>query len=95
MANIVITSSTDFIYVDFGVYATNVGFIKGAWRKDKIIHFALTVGNTAVIADTLSGGKFDFSWVASGGNLVVDLVNGIAPISNPDLYDKLVALIST
>jgi len=31
---------------------------------------------------------------ASGSNMVIDTVDGAAPTSNSDLYDKLIALIA-
>lgn len=93
MANIVVTSTTNSIKVDFGVYSSSLGFSKGVWRKEKV-RFNLKHSSTYV--DVLVDGEPDFAVTYDGstGTLQIDSINGVAPTSNSDLYDKLIALIA-
>ena len=94
MANLVITSSTNCIKVDFGVLAS-VGHlpIKGVWTKEHVIRFSLEHGNAYVKIQTVSELEWQVSFNGVNG-LQVDSVDAVAPVSNSDLYDKLVALLN-
>ena len=94
MANVVVTSTTNSIKVDFGDYASSVGMAKGTWNKGNISSFKLASGDTYVSAHTLEEIRWTLVYAASGANLIVDSVDGASPSSNSDLYDKLIALIA-
>ena len=94
MPNVVVTSTANSIKVDFGDYAAAVGFKKGCWSKGSIVNFELASGNEYVTALSLGGPRWNLVYQASGVNLIVDTVAGVAPTSNDDLYTKLIALIA-
>lgn len=93
MANIVITSTTNSIKVVFNTYASVTIPEKEAWHKPTT-HFKLMFGNAYVKATEDNESDYDLSWNGSTGTLQVDSVDGVAPTSNSDLYDKLIALIA-
>lgn len=93
MPNVVITDTTNTIRVDFGDYASATGFKKGSWPKDKIEHFKLDSDDEYVFALTQLDPRWALSFNGSTGTFQVDSVNGVAPTSNSDLYDKLIALL--
>jgi len=94
MANTVITSTTNSVKVVFNDDSTKVGIDKGTWRKEAIADFKLHTDH--VSAETNGGvGR----WIMDDGAnsldaLIVDSVDGVAPTSLSDLYDKLIALIA-
>jgi len=91
MANIVVTSTTNSIKVDFGVLNTFAD--KGVWRKEEV-SFYLKTGASFIIVKVHNDTPFAVSWDGSTGTLQIDSVGGVAPTSNSDLYDKLIALIA-
>lgn len=94
MPNIVVTSTANSIKVDFGDYASSVGFKKGTWNKSEIVAFELAASDAYVTAIPTVGPRWNLVYQSSGQNLIVDTVAGAAPTSNSDLYDKLIALIA-
>jgi len=90
MANIVITSSTNLVKVDWGVYATK--FSKETWHKHSLHVFLNASGNYVEISED-NGTGVSFSYIATTNCFIVDSIDGVAPTSNSDLYDKLVALL--
>ena len=90
MANLTITSTTNSIKVDFGVYSSG-GISKGTWRKDKIQLFRLLTDDTIQVLTNED--KFLLVYSSHEFALIVDSVDGIAPTSVSDLYDKLSALV--
>lgn len=93
MANIVITSTTNSIKVDFGDYAASLGMSKGVWRKEQV-RFNLKPSNLFVEALIYNEPPFAVSFDGSTGTLQVDSIDTVTPTSNSDLYDKLIALIA-
>jgi hypothetical protein len=93
MANIVITSTTNSIKVDFGVLGTGNLPKKGAWEKDKIIKIELLPSDAFVKITNLGENEWQVSYDGNNG-MQIDSVDGVAPTSNSDLYDKLIALIA-
>ena len=93
MANIIVTSSTNSIKVDFGTYSSSLGMAKAVWRKNDV-HFNLRHGSDFAEAVVYNENAFALSFDGSTGTLQVDSVDGVAPSSNSDLYDKLIALIA-
>lgn len=94
MPNVVVTSTTNSIKVDFGDYASNTIPAKGTWAKHAIANFQLADSDAYVTAHALEEPHWNLVYAASGQNLIVDTVDGVAPSSNADLYDKLIALIA-
>lgn len=93
MAKTVITSTTNSIKVVFNDDSTLVGMDKGTWVKANIDAFHLNSDHIEVIAD--NGARWIVSNATNSINaLAVDTVDGAAPTSLSDLYDKLVALIA-
>lgn len=93
MANIVITSTANSVLFDLGVYSTALGFSKAARRKTSLNRITL---NTAWVEYLTEENK---SYIVhyttnSEGALIVDSVDGVAPVSLADLYTKLIALIA-
>ena len=93
MANIVITSSTNSIKVDFGIYSTSLGLSKAVWRKEDV-HFNLKHSNEFVEALVYNTNSFAVSFDGSSNTLQIDSIDAVAPTSNSDLYTKLIALIA-
>ena len=101
MANIVMTSTTNSIKIDNGVYSgvnSALGVIqkKVTFRKDEAFRFSLTPDESSVIVlfKSRPNGYFVLSFNGATGTLQVDSIDGVAPTSNSDLYDKLIALIA-
>lgn len=93
MANIVITSTTNSIKVDFGVLGTGNIPKKGTWNKNHVVDFALQPSDTFVKATTIGENEWQLSFDGNNG-MQIDSVDGVAPTSNSDLYNKLIALIA-
>jgi hypothetical protein len=93
MANLVVTSTANTISVVFNAMASAAKMEKGTWLKSRIT-FRLMVSNAYV--DVLVAGEVDWavSFDGSSNTMQIDSVNGVAPTSNSDLYDKLIALIA-
>jgi hypothetical protein len=89
MANLVVTSTTNTIKVVFNDTPAD-GITQGAWRKDKVISFRLH--DTYIDVITM-GIDFQVSHTATAGCLIIDSVDGVAPSSLSDLYNKLTALL--
>lgn len=99
MANLVITSSTNGVHIDNGIYVgieAALGVIqkKVSFRKDDVRRIALAPSDANVNVWLVEMNvTFMLSFDGSTGTLQVDSVDGVAPTSNSDLYDKLKALI--
>jgi hypothetical protein len=93
MANLVVTSTTNSISVDFGVLETAANMKKGVWNKSRIT-FQLALSDTHVNVLVIGESSWGVSWDGSSSTLQIDSVNSVAPTSNSDLYDKLTALIA-
>lgn len=92
MANLVITSTTDSIKVVFNDYASAAGYSKGTWNKRYVRD--ITLNGHLVTVDINGGQEWTVSYNSQNGALIVDTIDGAAPTSASDLYDKLVALIA-
>jgi len=93
MANLVITSTTNSIKVDFGVLESATQIAKGVWRKEEVSFF-LKPSSEFIMVKVHNDTPFAVSWDGSSNTLEIDSVDGVAPSSNSDLYDKLIALIA-
>jgi hypothetical protein len=91
MANIVVTTTTGSILVDFGVYSTPLGMSKGVWRKDTLININLRTDG--VLVDIEGQSDWLVSFDGKVGTFQIDSIDGVAPTSDSDLFDKLKALL--
>lgn len=93
MANLVITSTATTIAVDFGAYSTPVGATKGTFAKSRMLSVSLYEGGSYIHFRLDSGREFRVSYAANSYNaLIVDSVDGVAPVSDAALYAQIVAL---
>lgn len=89
MANIVITTTTNKYDVVFNDLATQVGIVKGTWLKDH-------VANILLKSDHVEVSLFqERTWLVGfdSSYMQIDSINAVAPTSNSDLYDKLIAVL--
>ena len=86
-------SSTNSIKVDFGVLGVGSIPKKGVYNKRAIVEMALQPSDTFV--KVINSGEPEWQVSFNGTNgLQIDSVDGVAPTSNSDLYDKLSALLA-
>ena len=97
MANLVVTSTTNTIKVDFNDQPffdrrDGITFTKGTWAKSDLANIKRTADMVIVLE------KDAFEWrlsdAGTSGTFTVDSVDGVAPTSLDDLYTKLIALIA-
>lgn len=91
MANIVVTSSTNYIKAVFNDMATAAGADTGYWAKSTIEKVVLRNDGAVEVVEGSSR-----VWVLDlNGTLgaIVDTVDGATPSSNSDLMDKLATAI--
>jgi hypothetical protein len=99
MANIVMTSTTNTVKCDNGIYAGTqnaLGLVmkKVAFRKDEIFRIGLAPSDAYVIVEFKSKTSFFLlNFDGATGAMQVDSIDAVAPTSNSDLYDKLVTLL--
>lgn len=99
MANLVITSSETLIMSDNGIYtgvSGPLGIIqkKVSFGKEAIARITLEPSDTYVELTFRSSNAFLLiSYTTTSGALTVDSINGVAPVSNTDLYNKLVEIL--
>jgi hypothetical protein len=69
---------------------------KATFRKDEVFRFSLSPDESyvQVLFKSRENAQFLFSFNGATGTLQVDTIDGVAPTSNSDLYDKLIALIA-
>jgi hypothetical protein len=100
MANIVITKSGNSIIVDFGDYdlSPTIDGRKASYKVDDISIIWIDKDDSFVTvrmkdAITIKEWPLTYDNTYSGSDLfIVDTVDGVAPVSNDDLFDKLTAL---
>jgi len=93
MANIVITTTTNSVKFDLGVYSSVVGFSKATRRKESLNRICLYTNYVEYL--TLENKSYIVHYTTNTeGALIVDSIDGVAPSSLSDLYDKLIALIA-
>ncbi len=94
MANIVVTSTTNSITVDFGVYASGDTIpTKRTYNKSKNIFFMSQWTNEVTVISEGSP-EWHLAYIATTGCFIVDSIDGATPSSNSDLFTKLSALIA-
>jgi len=95
MAYITITSNTNGISFDLGVYSSALGFNKAFRNKNSVTSVFLMTG--FISYRTSDGGEFCVVHepvVGQSNLLVIESVNGVPPTSLEDLYDKLLAILN-
>ena len=92
MANLVITSTTNTIHVDFNDYTVPIGIKKSQWDKQRI-RFELAPSDALIKVLVIGESAWAVAYTATDNCLIIDSVAGVAPTSNSDLYDKLIALL--
>lgn len=93
MANITVTSTSNTIKVAFNDYSSVVGDSLGTWQK-KNLQFRLNYFQTFVKVYEGDFATWPVSFDGSDNSFIIDSVDGVAPTSNLDLYNKLIALIA-
>lgn len=92
MPNITITTTTNLFKVDFGDLCMTPGVDgvkKGVWRKDHLVFMNVVCDDSFVQVLFQDGRKWAVSHDGVNG-LQIDSIDGVAPTSNDDLYQKLV-----
>lgn len=92
MAKIVITSTTNSIRAIFNDYAIQLDMEKGSWNKSHVNNIVLK--SSLVLVNIKNESDWLVSFDGAAGTYKIDTINGGAPTSNSDLYDKLNALIT-
>lgn len=97
MANIVITSDTKSVIVDFGDFAnlSQVDGRKATYKRDDISVIWLEKDDAFVnvkMKDAVTTTHWKLSFSGDAGVFIVDSIDGTPPTSNTDLFDKLNAL---
>jgi hypothetical protein len=104
MANLVLTSTTNTVTVNFGVYGGTPAnpFSEGLYSKSYLVRFNLSADGTFIQMYFSDGSISNVTWNQSnnpadpedGLNLsTIDSIDGVAPTSQADLLSKLAALL--
>lgn len=97
MANIVVTSDTEKIFVQFNDYSLTVGYVEGYFNRNNIESVQLRSDSLSVMVTMNSSSEikmWDLVYSSPGtGQMIVDSVNGTSPIDNEHLQDLIAALI--
>ena len=91
MANITVVSTTDRVDVDFGDYASSLGFVKASFNRSSIMEIDYKTDSIQIIMS--NGDRWGVSLNGSQNIMIVDTIDTLTPSSLSDLFDKLKALI--
>lgn len=92
MSNIIVTTTTNSVKVDFGVYSSDLAISKGAWNKDEVA--SITLNANHVYMQMKGGVEWALNYDLQDKGFIVDSIDGAAPSSLADLYAKLIAMIT-
>jgi hypothetical protein len=92
--NIVITSNTNRVTITFNDYSLQAGMTSGNWQK-AYLSASLNIGDTDVFFIVREEQQWRFSYNGSPNSMQVDSINGLAPVNNIDLLDKLNTIFAT
>lgn len=95
MTNLVITSTASSILFDLGAYSASPalnGLQKSMWNKR---YFSLRLYPTFIQIIILNNPSWAISNTTEPNAYTVDTVDGVAPSSLSDLYDKLVTVLAS
>lgn len=89
---ITITSTAKSITVDMGDYYPNqIQFKRGYWPKSQV--FYVLENTTHVEVDSSDNNDWTLNFDGGPVGFQVASINGIAPTSNADLFNKITALL--
>ena len=92
MANITVVSTTNSVKVEFNDYSTSLnGQQGGTYRKGELKFYRFS---DRVVASILGEREWALCYTATTGCFIIDTIDTVAPISNLDLYNKLIALMA-
>jgi hypothetical protein len=95
MAYIQVTSNTNGISFDLGVYSTALGFSKAFRNKNSVT--SVVMNDNFISYRTSDGGEFSIVATPVSGQpnlLVIESINGASPTDLEDLYNKLLAILN-
>lgn len=93
MANLVVTSTTNTIRFVYNDYATPFGWSKRTRLKISLSVITLHPNFIEYIVN--DGTKYYLHYTTNiYGGLIVDSIDGVAPSSLSDLYDKMIAVVA-
>ena len=90
MTNIVITSTTNTIAINFNDLSGDVNCNLGVWRKESIIFIKKRSDRVEV---KCKANYYFFAYNSLSDTLRIDSIAGVSVSSNNDLFTKLIALI--
>lgn len=94
MANTVITSTTNLIKFVFDEDISIRGYPKAAYKKSQVFEIELHANYVSLIFINGTGSFEVTNSTNTSKFLKIDSVDGVAPSSLSDLYDKIEALIA-
>ncbi len=91
MANIVIVSTSTHIDVEFNIYSSDIGYTKASFAKDDMQIVAREYSRDVIKIDmnTRDFAVWYCSYDSQPNSYIIDSIDGVAPTSCDDLYDKL------
>ena len=93
MANLVVVSTTNSVKFEANDYSTAFGWSKRTCLKSSLVTITLHSNFVEYLVDT--GDKYYIHYTTNAYNaLIVDSIDGVAPISLDDLYTKMIAVVS-
>jgi hypothetical protein len=95
MAQIQITTTAKYITFIANDLSTDLGFVKVLRLKNSVERLILNTDNVQMVVQNHTV-PFNFSHeLNANGYRKIDTVNGVAPVSLVDLYDKLVTALDS
>ena len=91
MAGLTIDITPNSIQVDFGDFSGAAGMQKGTWALITVLHGMFDGDVTTV--ESADSSRWTLSHIANPLAMTVDTIDGVAPTSALDLYNKIAALI--
>lgn len=88
MANVVITTDSERIYIDFNDQSDTAGLVSGDWHKSAC-HISMNIGNSDIFFFVDDLQQWRFSYNGSTDSMQIDTVDGATPSSNTNLETLL------
>ena len=88
MAYLTIETTANIFKVDFGTLAPLVGYQKATFHK-RNVSFQLMLGALYIRVENAQGESWTISTTPYEQAMIVDTVNGVAPVDNAGLFDLL------
>ena len=93
MAFLVVTSTTNSVRFVANDYAAPFGWSKRTRLKSSLVTITLHPNYVEYLVG--ENGKYYLHYITNSDNaLIVDSIDGVAPSSLSDLYDKMIAVVS-